>query len=151
LLKQASIAEVKDGLIQRGANYIVVTMRFYPRFLPKELRHEFICDLAPQKQLLLEFNAAQKRLDDHNSAFAAVDYEQRFTLNAAALAHLERLSELSKTKEVYLACICSVGQRCHREMLMLLSRELFGCTIGDVHHSYPVFMKRLHEFQHQSG
>lgn len=150
-MKQASIADLKDGLIERGDNHIVVTMRFYPRFLRKELRHEFICDLAPDRQLLLDFNAARKRLQDHNSAFAAVNYEQRFRLNTVALAHLERLSKMSTTKDIYLACICPVGERCHREMLVLLSRELFGCRIGDVYHSYPVFMQRLQEFQHQPG
>lgn len=107
------------------------------------------CDLAPDKQLLLDFNAAQKRRQDHNSAFAAVNYEQRFTLNTAALAHLERLSEMGTTNDAYLACICPIGERCHREMLLLLSSELFGCTVGEVYHSYPTFMQRLPEFQRQ--
>ncbi len=120
-------------------------MRFYPRFLRKELRDEFICDLAPEKELLREFNAAQRQLADHNSSFAKVDYERRFALSDKALARLEELAQLSKTKHVYLCCICSYGDRCHREMLMLLAQALFGCTIGKVFHSYPDYMQRLPE------
>jgi uncharacterized protein YeaO (DUF488 family) len=120
-------------------------MRYYPRFLRKELRDEFICDLAPAKELLTDFNAAQKQLGDHNSSFAEVDYEQRVMFSPDALAHLERLAELSARKDVYLLCICEHGARCHREMLMLLAQKLYGCKIGEVFHKYPTFAKRIPE------
>lgn len=147
MLKQGSIADIKNGVILRVDSHVVVTMRFYPRFLRKELRDEFICELAPVKELLHDFNSAQKRLGNHNPAFGAVDYEQRFQLSASALAHLQRLAELSAMKDVYLICICTLGDRCHREMLLLLAEQLFDCSIGDVFNSYPVFMQRLPEFQ----
>jgi uncharacterized protein YeaO (DUF488 family) len=143
MFKQCSVADIKNKSLPRENSHLVVAMRFYPRFLKKELRDEFVCDLAPTKELLADFNAAQKRLGTHNESFGAVDYEQRFRLSAAGWSHLKRLVELSHTKDVYISCICQLGDRCHREMLLLMSRELFGCEIGQVFHSYPVFMRRL--------
>lgn len=146
MLKQGSVADVKNGVIPRDESYIVITMRFYPRFLKREFRDEFVCDLAPQKELLKEFNDAQRRLGNHNISFAEVDYEHRLYLSPAAVAHLRRLSELSVKKDVYLICICETGERCHREMLMLLAEQAFACRIGDVFHTYPIFMRRIPEF-----
>lgn len=143
MLTQASVAQVKSGEFPRQKSHIVITMRFYPRFLRKELRDEFVSDLAPVKELLHDFNAAQKRLGSHNPAFAEVDYESRFQLTARGREHLRRLSEMSKEKDVYLVCICDIGERCHREILMLVANKLFECNIGMVHHTYPVIMKRL--------
>lgn len=143
MLKQGSVADIKKELLRRDNAHIAVTMRFYPRFLRKELRDEFISELAPAKELLREFNEAQKRLGDHNSSFAAVDYESRFELSASAVARLKHLAELSATKDVYLVCICAHGARCHREMLMLMAEQIFGCQIGEVFHSYPIFKQRV--------
>ncbi|MGI9451207.1 MAG: DUF488 family protein, N3 subclade [Geminicoccaceae bacterium] len=142
MLKQASLAQIRKKELPRGGSHIVVTMRFYPRFLKKELRDEFIADLAPDRDLLKAFNDAQKRLGDHNSAFAEVDYNRRFELCQSAWQHLERLSDLSRSKDVYLACICAMGERCHREILLLVSKHFYGCQIGDVFHDYPEFMER---------
>jgi len=146
MLKQTSVAEIKRGAFPRDRSHLVITMRYYPRFLRKELRDEFIPELAPRKELLTDFNAAQKRLGDHNGSFAAVTYEERFQLTPDGVAHLKRLADLSATKDVYLACICAVGERCHREILMLIAHDMFGCAIGDVYHEYPIIMKRLPEF-----
>jgi uncharacterized protein YeaO (DUF488 family) len=143
MLKQAAVSEVKDCSIPRKGSHIVITMRFYPRFLKKELRDEFVCDLAPVKELLHDFNQAQKKLGDHNPSFAQVDYENRFDLSESGMEHLKRLSDLSKNKDVYLVCICGPGERCHREMLMLMAQHLYHCKIGKVFHSYPDFMKRV--------
>lgn len=142
MLTQASIAQYKSGSLKSPDNHLVITMRFYPRFLRSELRDEFISELAPAKELLRDFNEAQKRVG-HNGAFAEVDYENRFRLDESALQHLERLAKLSATKDVYLACICDMGEMCHREILMLAANELFNCEIGHVYHSYPTFMKRV--------
>src|SRR6185369_9291583 len=102
MLKQGSVADVKSGRIERDKSYIVITMRFYPRFLRKEFRDEFLCELAPVTELLHDFNSAQKRLGNHNQAFPEVSYESRFDLTQKGLDHLKRLSELSKKKDVYL-------------------------------------------------
>jgi uncharacterized protein YeaO (DUF488 family) len=143
MLKQASVSQFKAGIFPRDKSHLVITMRFYPRFLKKELRDEFLCSLAPEKQLLHDFNAAQRKSGDHNSAFGDVDYEHRFQLSEKGEADLKRLAHLSKTKDVYLACICAVGQRCHREILMLMAQELYNCPVGEVFHTYPDFMKRF--------
>src|SRR5579885_566479 len=135
--------DVKTGAVSRKDGYIVIMMRYYPRFLRKELRDEFASDLAPDKLLLSDFNEAQKRLGNHNASFAEVDYEQRFQLDDAACRHLKALSDLSCKQDVYLLCICKLGERCHREILMLAAHKLFKCQIGEVFHEYPIFMNRL--------
>ncbi len=147
MLKQGALSQVKNEEFPRDKSHIVIAMRFYPRFLRKELRDEFICELAPEKQLLHEFNAAQKSLHDHNSAFAHVDYNRRFQLSDRAIAHLERLSKMSEDCDVYLVCICQQGDRCHREILMLLAKEIFGCKIGKVYHDYPEFMEKVDDIK----
>lgn len=143
LLKQATIKQYKNQELQRESSHLVIAMRYYPRFLKKELRDEFLAHLAPEKQLLKEFNEAQKKLNDHNQAFAHVNYNSRFELNEMALKDLERLAELSQEKDVYLACVCKMKEMCHREILLLAAEHLFNCKIGDVYHKYPEFMKKL--------
>jgi uncharacterized protein YeaO (DUF488 family) len=151
MLKQGSVADVKNGIIKREDGHVVITMRFYPRFLRKEMRDEFVCDLAPEKELLREFNEAQKRLGNHNNSFAEVDYERRFQLEPRAMAHLKRLCALSAKRDVFLICICELGEMCHREMLMLLGKHLLGCQVDTVFHNYPVFMDRMGEFAARFG
>lgn len=146
MLKQGAVADIKNSTLSKDDGYLVVTMRFYPRFLKKELRDEFICELAPVKELLADFNAAQKKLSNHNMAFADTDYESRFKLSTSALGHLKRLAELSAARDVYFFCVCKVGDMCHREMLMLLAQYLFDCKIGEVYNQYPVFARRFKEF-----
>jgi uncharacterized protein YeaO (DUF488 family) len=143
VLKQGSVADIKRGSLSRSDGYIVVSMRFYPRFLRKELRDEFIVDLAPKKELLHDFNAAAKRLGNHNDAFPEVDYENRFELSMRAFSELQRLAKLSETRDVYIVCVCKVGDRCHREILMLIANKLFAAKIDKVFHSYPDVMRRL--------
>jgi uncharacterized protein YeaO (DUF488 family) len=145
VLKQGTVPDIKRGSLSRSDGYLAITMRFYPRFLRKELRDEFVADMAPRKELLKDFNAAAKRLGDHNQAFPEVDYENRFEMSAKGFAALQRLSDLSKTKDVYLICVCKMGDRCHREILMLIAHELYGTKIDKVFHDYPDVMRRLSE------
>lgn len=142
MFKQASVSDLKKAKFPRDTSHLVITMRFYPRFLKKELRDEFVCDLAPVRELLKDFNEAQKRVG-HNGAFAECDYERRFALNAKGFAHLKRLAEISRTKDVFLVCICDVGGMCHREILMLLANRLHGAEMDKVYHSYPTALERL--------
>lgn len=148
MLKQAAVKDVKRGTISRDDAYIVVTMRYYPRFLRKELRDEFLAEMAPKKELLDDFNAAQRRLGSHNLAFPEVDYESRFELTERGWDHLKRLSDLSKSRDVYLVCVCEVGDMCHREILMLLAHRFFKCQIDAVFNDYPTI---LHRFQKPGG
>ena len=143
VLRQATIKQYKNQELPRASSHLVVAMRFYPRFLKKELRDEFLCHLAPEKQLLKEFNEAQKKLNDHNAAFAHVSYNSRFELDENALSDLKRLAELSHDKEVYLACVCAMKEMCHREILLLTAKKLFKCEIADVYHKYPEFIEKL--------
>ena len=145
MLKQGSVGDIKSGRLSRSDGYLVVAMRFYPRFLRKELRDEFIADLAPQKELLHDFNAAAKQLGNHNDSFAEVDYENRLELSPKAFSELKRLADLSKTKDVYILCVCKPGDRCHREILMLIANKLYGTKIDRVFHAYPDVMRRLPE------
>lgn len=98
--------------------------------------------LAPTKELLTEFKAREDELEDHDKAFEAVDYEHRFTLDAGAKEILRELSEEAKTRDVYLVCHCQIGQYCHREILMVLAKLLYGAPVGRIHHPYDVIAKR---------
>ncbi|HEY9790401.1 MAG TPA: DUF488 family protein [Candidatus Obscuribacterales bacterium] len=143
VLKQASIAQVKHAALERDNAHIVITMRFYPRFLKKELRDDFQCELAPPKELLHDFNEAQTKLKDHNLAFDESEYEQRFDLSAKGVGLLQSYSQMSKEKDVYFVCICEIGQMCHREILLLMAKRLYRVEIGEVFNSYPTIMGRL--------
>jgi uncharacterized protein YeaO (DUF488 family) len=117
-------------------------MRFYPRGLRRELRDEYRGELAPAPALFADFKRHQAE-SGHDRAFALSRYESRFSLSDEAWARLGRLSAMSRTRDVYLVCQCPVGERCHREILMLLARDRFGARIGPVHHGYPVAERRL--------
>jgi uncharacterized protein YeaO (DUF488 family) len=146
-LKQASIAQVKDGAIARDNAHIVITMRFYPRFLKKELRDDFQCELAPPKELLHDFNEAQTKLNNHNLAFEESSYEKRFDLSAKGIGLLQSYSQMSKDKDVYFVCVCELGEMCHREILLLMAKRLYGARIGEVFNSYSTIASRLESGQ----
>jgi uncharacterized protein YeaO (DUF488 family) len=117
-------------------------MRYYPRGLKKELRDEYDGDLAPSVELFRDFKKHQAR-SGHDAAFALSHYEDRFELTPRALARLKDLSVLSRSRDVFLTCQCGVGERCHREILLLLARAKFGAKIGKVYHDYPRALQRL--------
>ncbi len=136
MLRQASVAQLRDGEISRRDGYVALTMRFYPRGLKKGLRDEYRSDLAPEKALLADFRRWMLKVG-HDAAFRKARYLERFALAPDALVALARLSELSRTRTVYLVCQCEVGERCHREILMLLAKKRFRAKIGKVYHAYP--------------
>lgn len=143
-LKQASIEEITSGKLTREQGHIVVCMRHYPRYLKKELRDEYHHELAPDEKLFEEFQAMKKKLGgDHNAAFRLVRYEDRFRLSDEASAELRRLSELSQTKDVYLACMCGPGERCHRDLLLIYAQHCFGAPAAKPRFPYPAFERRI--------
>jgi uncharacterized protein YeaO (DUF488 family) len=142
MLKQASVRQIRKGEVGRKDGFIAITMCFYPRGLRKELRDEYRSDLAPTKDLLKDFNKCQKELG-HEEAFVKSHYEKRFTLTAEALSHLEELSKMSRKRDVYLVCQCEMGERCHREILLLLAKNKFHAKIAKVFKDYPVVMKKF--------
>jgi uncharacterized protein YeaO (DUF488 family) len=126
MLKEASVADLTSGSVTRAQGHVVIAMCFYPRGVSRSLRDEYLRVLAPDRTLFREFKDRERAHGDHDRAFAEVDYVRRFRLEPAGLTELERLSELSRTRDVYLVCQCRVGQACHRQLLLRLARERFG-------------------------
>jgi uncharacterized protein YeaO (DUF488 family) len=142
MLRQCSVERLRHGLVSRRDGRIVIAMRHHPRGLKKELRDEYRGDLAPSPELFADFKRHQAA-SGHDGAFALSRYEERFALSGAALRRLGELSDESRTKDVYLTCQCGMGRRCHREILLLLARALFGARIDQVYHDYPRALERL--------
>lgn len=124
-------------------DYVVITMRRYPRFIARELRQEYLSSMSPDRELFEEWLAAKRKYNDHNGAFRRSRFEERFTLDEQGLADLERLSTLARKRDVYLVCNCPLGERCHREMLLLLAKKLFRAKAEKPKQEYPIFTARL--------
>lgn len=137
MLKQASVAQIRNQDITRADGYIVIAMCIYPRGLKRELRDEFLPQLAPSRELLADFKNFEKS-GSHDEAFIKCDYYTRFRLSESGSHDLRHVSDLSRTRDVILVCQCQLGQRCHREMLMLMARERFSVEIGEIYHEYPL-------------
>lgn len=144
MLKQASIRQIQKAEVTRDQGYLVATMCFYPRGLKKELLDEYRSDLAPDRDLFKDFKQHQTEVG-HEAAFAKSQYEERFHLSRRATEHLKGLVKLSQTQDVYLACQCEIGERCHREILLMIAKQEFGAEISEIHNDYPVFQKRLRQ------
>lgn len=143
MLKQARVEDISKNRITKLHGHIVVVTHYYPRFLKRKLIDEYLKDLAPTRELLTEFKETEKSSGDHDEGFEKMNYESKFTLSEAGYQELSRLSTLSKDKDVYLVCHCTVGQRCHRELLLMIAKEKFGAVVSKIHQSYSVFAKRL--------
>ncbi len=143
MLFRAPVSYVKSGRVTRKSSYLAVVMRHYPRYTPKELVDTYLPSLAPDPVLFKEFKSTEKSTGDHNQAFAAVDYEQRFTLSEGGWADLEKLATLAQTKSVYLLCQCGYEQRCHCDLLLIAARERFKAPVSQIPFSYPKFSNRL--------
>ena len=141
-IRQASVSDLRKGNITRENAYVVVAMCFHPRGLSADLRDEYRADLAPDRELFKDFKAFEKTLG-HAAAFRQCEYERRFTLGATARVCLGELAVMSRQRDVYLVCQCELGMRCHREMLMLTARILFGAETDDLFHEYPLYLERL--------
>src|SRR5438046_1340610 len=124
MLKKGCIADLKSGALTKANGYIVVPMCHYPRGLARKSIDEYVKALAPEKKLLDDFHAERERLGgNHNAAFLSCDYQRRFTLSSEGISALERLAELSRTRDVFLVCQCALDQRCHRELLLIMARK----------------------------
>jgi uncharacterized protein YeaO (DUF488 family) len=143
VLRQASVADVRKGRVSRARGRVVVAMRIHPRGFAKSLRDEYVAALAPAPDLFADFRRAKAWHEDHERAFADSRYEDRFFLGAEGVGALARLSGDAWHGEVFLVCQCEVGERCHRELLLLAARTVFGAPVDVVHHEYPAFARRL--------
>jgi hypothetical protein len=99
--------------------------------------------MSPEPKLHEDWLTAKRKYDDHNGAFARSRYEKRFSISEKGLELLKRFVEMSKTKDVYFICSCRVGQRCHREMVLLMAKKWFKAKTDPVTNKYPEFEKRL--------
>lgn len=145
MLKQATVEDISNNRITKRHGRIIVTTRYYPRFLKKKFVDEYLPILAPTKELLAQFKDLEAELADHDRAFEEVEYEHLFTLDEGARDVLKTLSDLSREQDVYLVCHCKLGQRCHREIVMVLARALFDAPVGRVYHAYSVIEERVGE------
>ena len=145
MLYRAPVADLKSGRIARRYSYTVVVMQHYPRFLPKEMVDEYLHCLAPERGLFSEFKALDRETKDHDAAFAAVRYEERFAVGPEGAEALGRLSQLSRERDVFLLCQCKTLERCHADLLLVLARRWFKAPTSYVRVSYPTFEARVAE------
>lgn len=143
MLKRDSVHSIQTGKLSREDAYLVVTMLHYPRFLKKELIDEYARSLAPPEGLFSEFKTLDRKIKDHNTAFRSVDYEDRFDLAEEGRKDLARLSELSRTREVALICVCKETDLCHCDLLLLWARHAYGAEVSGLGIQYPIFESRL--------
>ena len=142
MFKQASVNEIRAGQIRRPEHYVAVCMAHYPRGLKKELMDEYRVNLAPDRQLFSEWKDFEEKFG-HEEAFVRSNYENRFIISPQGFESLRRLLDVSHKKDVYLVCQCEVGERCHREMVLLAAQHVLAAKIGPIHKSYPDFESRL--------
>lgn len=142
MLKQASVEQIKQSEIPRKNSHIVIVMCFYPRGIKKELSDEYRKELAPDRPLFQDWKTFE-RGHGHDEAFRLANYEKRFTPSPTALFHLKEYSDMSTSKDVYFVCQCALGERCHREMLLLTAQKRFGTKIDRVFHAYQEYEKRI--------
>ena len=145
MLYRASVLDVKQGRVSTRYGYLVVVMQHYPRFVKKDLIHEYLRVLAPEKGLFTEFKALARQVKDHNRAFAEINYEQRFEISLDGRDELARLGEMAASRDVYLICQCASLERCHADLLLLFARLRYGANAQTPRLSYPIFEKRLLE------
>lgn len=142
MLKQASIQQVWAQEIPRQNSVIVIAMCFYPRGVKKEWRDDYKKELAPDRELFREWKEAEK-LHGHVEAFVHSKYEERFQLSWLGEQYLKYYCNESRTKDVYLVCQCKLGEKCHREMLMLHGKIKYAAEIDKVFNDYAVYLARI--------
>ncbi len=142
LLKQASVQQLRQQVVTRTQGYVSVCMAFYPRGVKRELMDDYRPDLAPDRELFKEWKEFERQVG-HDKAFELSRYESRFQLSAIGLYHLKKYSELSQTQDVFLVCQCTIGERCHREMLILCAQQRYGAVAEPIRHAYPEWARRV--------
>jgi hypothetical protein len=99
--------------------------------------------MSPEQSLHANWLSAKRKYNDHDGAFARTQYEKRFTISEKGFEYLKKFSELSKKKHVYFVCSCRIGQRCHREMVLMLAKKWFKAKTDKITHCYPEFEARV--------
>lgn len=144
MLKKGCVDDLKSGALSRSDGVIVLPMCHYPRGMSKARVDEYVKALGPSKALLDDFHAERERLNgNHNAAFLACRYQDKFSLSDAGVVALERFAALSAERDVYFVCQCALDQRCHRELLLIMARKWWGAKTELRTFSYPDFERRL--------
>jgi uncharacterized protein YeaO (DUF488 family) len=143
MLYRAPLKEVREGRLSRRRSYLAVVMQHYPRGLAKESIDEFVHALAPPRELFTEFKALDRESKDHDGAFEAVRYQERFFVDTEGLGALQRLGELARERDVFLVCQCLAPERCHADLLLLMAKHKYAAPTATVRIPYPTFLARL--------
>lgn len=143
VIKRASVADIKNQTISKSDGHLVVTMRVYPRFLPKALIDDFKQSLSPQKDLFSRYREFKKKTGDQNQSFESARYQQEFQLSEQGLRDLSELVEISKTQDVFMICQCHPSECCHVDLMLLIAEVQFGADINTLPFEYSIFRKRL--------
>ena len=143
MIRRASVGDVKSGKVSRENVYVVIAMRFFPRFFKKELMDEYAHVLAPQADLFKNFKSLQKTLKNHNVAFFKANYESHFDLSRQGRKHLSELATASLTRDMALICQCKDFERCHCDLLLIWARSKYSALVSGLIFDYPVFEARL--------
>lgn len=144
MLKQASVDQVRQKQIPRENTRLIIAMCYYPRGINTELADDFRNTLAPDRALFKEWKELEKKVG-HEQAFIQTNYEKRFYLSPVALFMLKSYTEesLSNNKDIYFICQCELGERCHREILLLTASKKYGAAIDTLFHNYPIYEERI--------
>jgi uncharacterized protein YeaO (DUF488 family) len=135
------VADVQSGKITRSMGYLVIVMRYYPRFLKREKVDEYARVLAPPAELFREFKDEDRKRKDHNAAFHFVHYEKRFAISDEGMSRLRELTEKSRHQDVYLICQCRSFERCHGDLLLIIAAKKFGAETAKIIFDYSDFPK----------
>lgn len=144
MLQQASVEQIRQQQIPRINTRLVIAMCYYPRGLKKKFSDDFRNILAPDRNLFKEWKE-QEKIAGHEKAFIETDYENRFYLSPIALYMLKSYTEesVATNKDIFFICQCEMGQRCHREILLLTAAKKYGANIGPLYHQYPTYEQRI--------
>lgn len=98
--------------------YRVLSMRYWPRGVPRAAVHEYTTKVAPSRELLYAFK---------HEGLAWEPYVERYLTemqSETAQREIARVAQLAQSRTVTLMCGCEDETRCHRGLL----RDLIVAT-----------------------
>lgn len=95
----------------------VLSMRYWPRGVPRGVMDEYTTKTAPSRELLHSFKHGGLSWEDYVPRYLA---EMR---SDTAQREISRLANIAHTRTVTLMCGCENEQRCHRFLLRDLMIE----------------------------
>ena len=107
---------------------------------------KYIRALAPPAELFSDFKIQDRKLKNHNAAFALVNCEARFDLSEERKQQLSLLVQVSRQQDVALICQCRDFDRCHCDLLLIWAERKLGPTVQGLIYDYPICRARLENF-----